>query len=244
MRSAGWSPPSDRVILTAPGQPRSVVDRRRPRPRPEAAALAPCARPPAGPGPRPCSRRLPLSRHVSTSRGRYGADPRDGGMDRDSAGTGATERSGGEPLRKPAGDADTPIPRDTGYGNGPPGTARLTPAGPPAPKPSRPRSGHPLGPENRRPAPRHEPGKTVKRTEALTEHARLEQRRDRTSSSDLLGEGSSAHSAQRQLSAASGSSHPGGYGGGLRAMRVPQNARWYCFGHDARGSASRARSAQ
>jgi hypothetical protein len=50
-------------------------------------------------------------------------------------------------------------------------TAR--PAG--APKPSRPGPGRPPGSKNRRPAPRHEPGKTVKRAGTLTEHVRLKQ---------------------------------------------------------------------
>jgi len=39
-----------------------------------------------------------------------------------------------------------------------------------APKPSRPGPGRPLGSKNRRRAPRHNPGKTVKRAETLTEH--------------------------------------------------------------------------
>jgi hypothetical protein len=45
------------------------------------------------------------------------------------------------------------------------------------PKPSRPGPGRPLGSKNRRPAPHHEPGKTVKRAETLTEHVRLKQQR-------------------------------------------------------------------
>ncbi|MFJ8142759.1 transposase [Streptomyces sp. NPDC096013] len=49
------------------------------------------------------------------------------------------------------------------------------PAG--APKPSAPGPGRPPGAQNRRPAPRHEPGKTVKRAETLTEHVRLKQQR-------------------------------------------------------------------
>lgn len=43
------------------------------------------------------------------------------------------------------------------------------------PKPSTPGPGRPPGSKNRRPAPRHEPGKTVKRIETLTEHLRLKQ---------------------------------------------------------------------
>lgn len=52
-------------------------------------------------------------------------------------------------------------------------TAR--PAG--APKPTRPCPGRPPGSKNRCPAQRHDPGKTVKRVETLTEHLRLKQQR-------------------------------------------------------------------
>ncbi|MCG3041250.1 transposase [Streptomyces sp. S1A] len=45
------------------------------------------------------------------------------------------------------------------------------------PKPSRPGPGRPLGSRNRRSARRYEPGKTVKRVETLTEHARLKRLR-------------------------------------------------------------------
>ncbi|MEU3096507.1 hypothetical protein ABZ690_17335 [Streptomyces sp. NPDC006967] len=45
------------------------------------------------------------------------------------------------------------------------------------PRPSKPGPGRPPGSKNRRPAPRHEPGKTVKRIETLTEHVRLKQQR-------------------------------------------------------------------
>ncbi|MGV9456858.1 NF041680 family putative transposase [Streptomyces sp. NPDC003635] len=45
------------------------------------------------------------------------------------------------------------------------------------PQPSRPGPGRPPGSKNRRSAPRHEPGKTVKRVETLTEHVRLKQQR-------------------------------------------------------------------
>jgi hypothetical protein len=43
------------------------------------------------------------------------------------------------------------------------------------PKPSKPGPGRPRGSKNRRPAPRHEPGKTVKRLETRTEHLRIKQ---------------------------------------------------------------------
>jgi hypothetical protein len=46
---------------------------------------------------------------------------------------------------------------------------------PGVPKPTRPGPGRPPGSRNRRSAPRHEPGKTVKRTATLTEHIRLKQ---------------------------------------------------------------------
>ncbi len=43
-----------------------------------------------------------------------------------------------------------------------------------APKPNRPGGpGRPPGSKNRRPAPRHDPGKTVKRADSITEHLRL-----------------------------------------------------------------------
>lgn len=45
------------------------------------------------------------------------------------------------------------------------------------PRPSKPGPGRPPGSKNRGPAPRHEPGKTVKRIETLTEHVRLKQQR-------------------------------------------------------------------
>ncbi|MEV7997343.1 transposase, partial [Streptomyces sp. NPDC086077] len=45
------------------------------------------------------------------------------------------------------------------------------------PRPAKPGPGRPPGSKNRRPAPRHEPGKTVKRIETLTEHVRLKQQR-------------------------------------------------------------------
>ncbi|WBO61583.1 transposase [Streptomyces camelliae] len=45
------------------------------------------------------------------------------------------------------------------------------------PRPSKPGPGHPPGSKNRRSPPRHEPGKTVKRIETLTEHVRLKQQR-------------------------------------------------------------------
>ncbi|WP_406484344.1 NF041680 family putative transposase [Streptomyces microflavus] len=51
--------------------------------------------------------------------------------------------------------------------------AAISPAA--APKPSRPGPGRPTGSTNRRPAPRHQPGKTVKRSETLTEHRRARQ---------------------------------------------------------------------
>jgi hypothetical protein len=45
------------------------------------------------------------------------------------------------------------------------------------PRPSKPGPGRPPGSKNHRSAPRHEPGKTVKRIETLTEHVRLKQQR-------------------------------------------------------------------